>query len=125
MRRALALAAVALAAFVLAAPATSATPTEQKLQRQVRVLQRQVKTLQKQVITARILAVAALAYAGCNSAVTSDALQAIQGYPWTAEPSANDFDACKALSDLTGTTITRAPKTATTSVFQQMLNIFK
>ena len=49
MRRALALAAVALAAFVLAAPATSATPTEQKLQRQVRVLQRQVKTLQKQV----------------------------------------------------------------------------
>ena len=69
MRRALATVGVVLAAAVLAAPATAATPTEKKLQAQIRVLQGQtrtlqvqVKALQKQVKQARSIGVLAAVY---------------------------------------------------------------
>jgi hypothetical protein len=119
MRRVIAVAAVVVVACSLSAPAVGATPTERKLQAQVKVLQRQVKALQKQVAAARVGIAATLAYEACLTAVTADAFQAIAGYPWTAEASANDYQSCTALQ------ITRAPKTATTAVLQRLLDLFR
>jgi hypothetical protein len=131
MRRALATAAAALAAAVVAAPAFAATPTERKLQAQVkvlqaqtRVLQGQVKTLQKSVKQARSIAVLSAVYSGCATAATADALQGT----WTtidahfgtslfgAQTPVNDYNACQQ-----GLNITRAKNTPTVSVFQALL----
>ena len=132
MRRALATAGVVLAGAVLVAPAVAATPTERKLQAQVKVLQGQtkvlqgqVKTLQKQVKQARSIAVLAAVYSGCATAATADALQgtwmAIDAHFGTsifggAQPPVNDYNACSQ-----GLNVTRANSTATVSVLQALL----
>jgi hypothetical protein len=135
MRRALpALFALALA-LALSVPATAATPSPQKMAGQIRVLQGQVKTLQKQVkklnttlLQTEAVAVVALLYGGCNSAVTADALAGagITGYQAAPNP-VNDFQACSDLQRFTNASpvIVRQPNTATVNVFQELLNIFK
>lgn len=83
MRKALVTALVALAAAgALAAPASSATPTERKLsqqikvvQRQVKVLQGQVKTLRKQMSDVQAVALGAVVYGACSTVATADAFQ--------------------------------------------------
>jgi hypothetical protein len=133
MRRALpALFALALA-LALSVPATAATPSPAKMAAQIRVLQSQVKTLQKQVkkdharlLDTETVAIVALLYGGCNSAVTADALagSGIAGY---AAPTVNDFQSCSDLQRFTNVTppIVRQPNTATVNVFQELLNILK
>jgi hypothetical protein len=102
---------------------------------QIRVLQKQVKTLQKQVKTdhktllqTEAVAVIALLYGGCNSAVTADALagSGIAGY--TAPPNpVNDYQTCSDLQKFTNASppIVRQPNTPTVNVFQELLNILK
>jgi hypothetical protein len=102
---------------------------------QIRVLQGQVKTLQKQhkkdhtlLLQTEAVAVVALLYGGCNSAVTADALagSGIAGY--TAPPNpVNDYQTCSQLQQITRITppIVRQPNTATVNVFQELLGIFK
>ena len=124
MRRVLATVGVVLAAAVFAAPAVAVTPTEKKLQAQIKVLQGQVKTLQKQVKQARSIAVLAAVYSGCATAATADALQGT----WTTldahattplfgtQTPVNDYDVCSK-----GLQITRAKNTPTVSVLQSLL----
>ena len=135
MRRALpALFAIALA-LALAIPATAATPSPRRMAAQIRTLQVQVKALQKSLkktnatlLQTEAVAVVALLYGGCNSAVTADALagSGIAGYSAPPNPVA-DFQACSQLQDITrvSPTIVRQPNTATVNVFQELLNIFK
>jgi hypothetical protein len=131
MRRALATAGVVLTVAVFVAPAAAATPTERKLQAQIKVLQvqtkslqAQVKTLKKQVTQARSIAVLSALYSGCATAATADALQGT----WTtidthfgtslfgAQTPVNDYDVCSK-----GLNITRVKTTATVSVLQALL----
>jgi hypothetical protein len=131
MRRALpALFAVALA-LALAVPATAATPSPRKMAAQIRTLQVQVKALQKSLkktnttlLQTEAVAVVALLYGGCNSAVTAGA--GIAGYTAAPNPVA-DFNSCSQLQQITAVspTIVRQPNTATVNVFQELLNIFK
>jgi len=133
MRRALpALFALAIA-LALSVPATAATPSPATMAAQIRVLQKQVKTLQtslkktnKTLLQTEGLAVIALLYGGCNSAVTADALagSGISGY---AVPTVNDFQSCSDLQRFTNVTppIVRQPNTPTVNVFQELLNILK
>ena len=135
MRRALpALFAIALA-LALAIPATAATPSPRRMAAQIRTLQVQVKALQKSLkktnntlLQTEAVAVVALLYGGCNSAVTADALagSGIAGYSAPPNPVA-DFQACSQLQGITrvSPTIVRQPNTATVNVFQELLNIFK
>ena len=135
MRRALpALFAVALA-LALSVPATAATPSAAKMAAQIRVLQKQVKTLQsslkktnKTLLQTEAVAVIALLYGGCNSAVTADALagSGIAGYAAPPNP-VNDYQTCSDLQKFTNATpaIVRQPGTATVNVFQELLGIFK
>jgi hypothetical protein len=102
---------------------------------QIRVLQGQVKALKKQakkdhttLLQTEAVAVVALLYGGCNSAVTADALagSGIAGY--TAPPNpVNDYRTCSQLQTITRITppIVRQPNTATVNVFQELLGIFK
>lgn len=71
-----------VAVTALAAPASSATPSERRLARQVKTLQRQVTTLNRQVRTLQrqmrevgSIARAGLVYSACFTAATSDAFQ--------------------------------------------------
>jgi hypothetical protein len=96
---------------------------------QIRVLQKQVKKLQTQVLDADILAIDALVYGACNTAVTADALQA--GNPTFGttpvidhSPASPSGTACGDLGQLTSHTIARQPNVATVNVFQSLLNIF-
>jgi porphobilinogen deaminase len=135
MRRALpALFALALA-LALVVPATAATPSPARMAAQIRTLQAQVKTLQKKLkktnttlLQTEAVAVVALLYGGCTSAVTADAL-AGSGSPGYAPPPnpVSDYNACSDLQNITRTTptIVRQPNTATVNVFQELLNIFK
>jgi hypothetical protein len=135
MRRALpALFAIAIA-LALAIPATAATPSPRRMAAQIRTLQVQVKALQKSLkktnrtlLETEAVAVVALLYGGCNSAVTADALagSGIAGYSAPPNPVA-DFNACSQLQQITrvSPTIVRQPNTATVNVFQELLNIFK
>jgi hypothetical protein len=133
MRRALpALFALALA-LALAVPATAATPSPKRMEAQIRTLQGQVKTLQKTVkkmnttlLQTQAVAVVALLYGGCNSAVTADALQGGNPTGFGTTPVA-DFSACSDLQSIVRTTptIVRQPNTPTVNVFQELLNIFK
>lgn len=142
MRTALVTALVALAAAaVLAAPASSATPTERKLSRQVKTMQRQVKVLQGQVRTLRrqmrdVQAVSSLAaiFGACNAAATADAFQGTwetidqvgaragepDKYPPIA-PVADPLNSCQLLE------IQRQPSAVppTTNVFAALLNLFR
>ncbi|MGN6430452.1 MAG: hypothetical protein ACTHNB_06915 [Gaiellaceae bacterium] len=135
MRRALpALFALALA-LALSVPATAATPSPAKMAGQIRVLQKQVKTLQtslkktnKTLLQTEAVAVIALLYGGCNSAVTADALagSGIAGYAAPPNP-VNDYQSCSDLQKFTNASpaIVRQPGTATVNVFQELLGIFK
>jgi hypothetical protein len=135
MRRALpALFALALA-LALSVPATAATPSPARMAAQIRVLQKQVKTLQtslkktnKTLLQTEAVAVIALLYGGCNSAVTADALagSGIAGYAAPPNP-VNDYQSCSDLQKFTNASpaIVRQPGTATVNVFQELLGIFK
>jgi hypothetical protein len=142
VRTALVATLVALAAAaVLAAPASSATPTERKLARQIKVMQRQVKVLQGQVrrlrrdvTTAQNIAVSALAFSACSTVATADAFQGTwetidetrQGagqterYP-APSPIADPVNSCQLLE------IQRQPNTVppNTNVFAALLNLFR
>jgi hypothetical protein len=137
MRRALSALSVLAIALALAVPATAATPSPARMAAQIRTLQKQVKTLQKQVKTLRSnvntaagLALIALTYGACSTAVTADALQASQpgqfGTTRVSDPSpvSNNGTACGDLSEAANKPISRQNTTPTTSVFQQLLNIF-
>ena len=142
MRTALVTALVALAAAgSLAAPASSATPTDRKLARQIKVMQRQVKVLQGQVRTLRrqmrdVQAVSSVAviFGACTAAATADAFQGTwetidQINPKVAEPDkyppiapvADPLNSCQLLE------IQRQPNTVppTTNVFAGLLNLFR
>lgn len=135
---------VALAvAGVLAAPASSATPTERKLNRQVKLMQRQVKVLQGQVRTLRrqmrevqIVSSLGVAFSVCSAAATADAFQgtwetidrnAAADAPPTPDqyppqtPVADPLNSCQLLE------VQRQPNTVppTTNVFAALLNIFR
>jgi hypothetical protein len=135
MRRALPALFALVLALALSAPATAATPSLKRMASQIRVLQGQVKALKKQakkdhttLLQTEAVAVVALLYGGCNSAVTADALagSGIAGY--TAPPNpVNDHQTCSQLQTITRITppIVRQPNTATVNVFQELLGIFK
>jgi hypothetical protein len=135
MRRALPALFVLALALALSVPATAATPSAAKMAAQIRVLQKQVKALQKTVkkdhttlVQTETVAIVALLYGGCNSAVTADALagSGIAGY--TAPPNpVNDYQTCSDLQKFTNVSppIVRQPNTATVNVFQELLNILK
>jgi hypothetical protein len=133
-----------VAAGALAAPASSATPTERKLskqvktmQRQVKVLQSQVKKLQRDMRDAQGLASSAIVFAACTTAATSDALQGtwetidqtraeVPGGPLADKyppiaPIADPLNSCQLLE------IQRAPSAVppTTNVFAALLNLFR
>jgi hypothetical protein len=134
MRRVVIAALTFVLALCVAAPATAAVPTNRQLQAQITVMKRQIKTLTKQLkaeTAARRTGVAtALVYAGCETAVTADAIQgtwaAIDNYNTTHGGAAifgpqqqpNDQQLCQTLQ------IRRAPQQATTAVFSQLLQLF-
>lgn len=132
MRKALAIAAVAALAVVPAANARATKgPTLRSLQAQIKVLQKQVKTLKKQTKLAQDIAVVALAYGACSTAVASDTFQdtftGVEGhfthtgtYFGTQTP-VNDYGACSALE------VVRAhnQNPPTTSVLAGLLDLFK
>jgi hypothetical protein len=131
MRRALAAVFALAVTLAFALPATAATPSPAKMAAQIRALQKQVKTLQKTVKKmnttlgqTEAVAVVALLYGGCTSAATADAFQGGNPGAYGTTPVA-DYNTCSDLSRFTSTTISRLPNTATVSVFQQLLNIFK
>ena len=138
MRRALAAVFAFALALTLALPATAASPSPKQLAAQIRTLQKQVKTLQKQVKTINTnlnstaaVAIVALLYGACTSAVTADALQgsnptvfgttAVTDY----SPFTTSGTACGDLGKATAHTVARQPNVPTVNVFQAMLNIFK
>jgi hypothetical protein len=137
MRRALPAFFVFAMALALAIPATAATPSPKRMEAQILTLQKQVRTLQKQVKTltrstnlAGGLALVALAYGACETAVTADALQATSPSFGTTpvtehSPISNTGTACGDLGRVTSKTIARQPNTATVGVFQTLLDIFK
>jgi hypothetical protein len=119
--------------LALAVPAIAATPSPARMAAQIRTLQGQVKTLQKTVkkmnttlLQTEAVAVVALLYGGCNSAVMADALQGSNPTVFGTTPVA-DFNSCSDLQKFTTPTptIVRQPNTATVNVFQELLNIFK
>jgi hypothetical protein len=133
MRKALAIAAVASLAIVPAAGAagTKKGPTLRSLQAQITSLKKQVNTLKKRTTLAENIAVVALAYGGCSTAVTADTFQdtytGVEGhFPHTgtyfpAQSALNDYGACAALE------ITRAhnQNPPTTAVLAALLDLFK
>jgi hypothetical protein len=131
MRRAIAAVSTIALVLALAVPAATAAPSPAKLAAQIRTLQKQVKTLKKQVKKmnttlgqTETIAIVALLYGACNTAVTADALQGGTPTTYGTTPVA-DYNTCSDLSRATGTTIARAPNQGNVNVFQQMLNIFK
>jgi hypothetical protein len=133
MRKALAIAAVASLAIVPAAGAASAKkgPTLRSLQGQITTLKKQVNALKKRTTLAENIAVVALAYAGCSTAVTADTFQdtytGLEGHYthptayFGAQSALNDYGACQALE------ITRAHSQSppTTAVLAALLDLFK
>lgn len=137
MRQALALAlTAAVFLIVAAAPASAGSakgPTLRSLQAQIKTLQKQVKTLKKQVAGSEDLALGALVYSACSTAVTADTFQdtyaGLDGYFGThALPSyfgpqaiVNDYQTCQLFE------ISRVhnQKPPSTSVLQAVLDLFK
>jgi len=132
MKKALAVAAVASLAIVPAAGASpSKGPTLRSLQTQVKVLQKQVKALKKQTTLAENVAVAALAFGACSTAVTADTFQdtftGVEGHfqhtgtYFGAQTPVSDYQTCSALQ------IVRAHNQSppTTSVLAALLDLFK
>jgi len=131
MRRALAALFAVTLILALAAPAANAAKGGGNLGAQVRSLQAQVKALKKQVKkmnttlkNTEVIAVVALFYGGCNSAVTADALQGGNPTAYGNTP-VTDYNACSDLAQITRVPVARQPNVPTVSVFQQLLNIFK
>ena len=132
MRRTLAIGVVLIAGLALTAPASAATPTEKRLQRQVTALQKQVKKLQRDVTRLQGVVGGALAIQVCSTAITADALygtwaavnarQAAQGQPpvFATESAVNDAGACTAAK------VTRAPTANPPNLtpFKALLSIF-
>jgi hypothetical protein len=129
-------------ATALAAPASAATPTERKLNKQVKTLQTQVKKMQKQIKTLQTqmrdvqsVAAGALIYSACLTASTADAFQGTwetidragarlsvpfdQYGPQTAI--ADPLNSCQRLE------VQRQPNIVppTTDVFSALLNVFR
>ncbi len=135
--------AAAVAATALAAPASAATPTERKLNKQVKTLQSQVKKMQKQVKTLQTqmrevqsVAAGALIYSACLTASTADAFQGtwetidrvgakVPPTPFdqygTLTAIADPLNSCQRLE------IQRQPNIVppTTDVFAALLNVFR
>jgi hypothetical protein len=141
VKTALVTAVALVATAVLAAPASSATPTERKLTRQVKTMQRQVKVLQGQVRTLRRqmrevqgIAVGAVVFSACSTASTADAFQgtwetidelrAAVGQPDRYPPPAPVADP---LNSCQGLEIPRQPSQVppNTNVFAALLNLFR
>ena len=131
-----------VAATTLAAPASAATPTERKLNTQVKTLQRQVKTMQKQVKTlqrqmreVQSVAAAALVYSACVTAATADAFQGtwetIDRVGARLVPAFDQYGVQTAVADPLNSCqrleIQRQPNTVppTTDVFAALLNLFR
>jgi outer membrane murein-binding lipoprotein Lpp len=138
----LSLIAALVAATALAAPASSATPSERRLARQVKTLQRQVTTLNRQVRTlqrrmreAESIAAGGVIFGACLAAATADAFQGtwetvdrvgaglttpVDQYP-TPAAIADPLNSCQRLE------IQRQPNTVPprTDVFAGLLNIFR
>jgi outer membrane murein-binding lipoprotein Lpp len=130
-----------VAVTALAAPASSATPSERRLARQVKTLQRQVTTLnrqyqalQRRVRVVESVAAGGIIFAACNAAATADALQGTWetidqlavgvGQPEKYPPQtaiADPLNSCRSLE------IQRAANTVppATNVFAALLNIFR
>jgi hypothetical protein len=144
VRTALVTAIVALvAAGALAAPATSATPTDRKQSRQIKVMQRQVKVLQGQVRTLRRqmrdvqgVAFAAVVFGACSAAATADAFQGTwetidRNAASDTPPTPDQYPAQTAVADPLNSCqlleIQRQPNTVppTTNVFAALLNLFR
>jgi hypothetical protein len=143
VRTALVTALVALFAVgAMAAPASSATPTERKLsrqiktmQRQVKVLQGQVRTMRRQITTAQNIAVGGVLFTACSTAATADAFQgtwetidevragvSLPDRYGAPTPVADPLNSCQELE------VQRQPPTTlppTTSVFAALLNLFR
>jgi hypothetical protein len=134
MRKALAIAAVASLAIVPAAGAGAKKgPTLRSLQTQITSLKKQVNTLKKRTTLAENIAVVALAYGGCSTAVTADTFQdtfvGVDGHftqkvgtnYFGTQSALNDYGACSALE------ITRAHNQSppTTAVLAALLDLFK
>lgn len=123
MKRALSVTAALVVALALAAPASSATPTEKRLQREINVLNGKVTKLQKRMANAELGIEVAILYTVCSNAVSADALQGTwtqfpsAGFP--VEPAVDDYAVCSK-----GFKITRQPNDATTSVIEQVNDVF-
>jgi hypothetical protein len=139
LRTALVTALAALAAAgALAAPASSATPTNRQLSRQIKVMQKQVKVLQGQVKTLRKqmrdvqgLAAGALVFSACSAAATADAFQGTWETIDEINPSDDRYPAPTPIVDPVNSCqlleVQRQPNTVppTTNVFAALLNIFR
>jgi hypothetical protein len=133
MRKALAIAAVASLTIVPAAGAAGAKkgPTLRSLQAQITLLKKQVNALKKRTTLAEDIAVVALAYGACSTAVTADTFQdtytGLEGHYthpaayFGAQTALNDYGACSALE------VVRAhnQNPPTTSVLAALLDLFK
>ena len=135
--------AAVVAATALAAPASAATPTERKLNKQVKTLQSQVKKMQKQVKTLQTqmrevqsVAAGALIYSACLTASTADAFQGtwetIDRVGAKVPPPAFDqYGTLTAIADPLNSCqrleIQRQPNIVppTTDVFAALLNVFR
>ena len=132
MRRTFAIGVVLLAGLALTAPASAATPTEKRLQKQVTALQKQVKKLQRDMRQLQSVVGGALAIQVCSTAVTADAMhstwaainarEGAQGQPpvFATESAVNDAGACAAAK------VTRAPTANPPNLtpFKALLSIF-
>jgi hypothetical protein len=104
MKRAIVAGAV-IASLALAGPASAATPTERKLQREVNTLKREVATLKRQMRETQQVAAAGIVLSACVAAVSADAFQST----WTVldqkaggpvvgpQQTVNDAGTCTAL----------------------------
>jgi len=138
MRRALPALFALVLALALAVPAMAATPSPARMAAQIRTLQGQVKTLQKTLkktntalLQTEGIAVVALLYGACNSAVTADALQGSRPDQFVSMP-VTRYSTCTPAGTTCGDlgkgaahTDARQPNIATVNVFQTLLNIFK
>ena len=131
------------AAGALAAPASSATPTDRKLARQIKVLQRQVKVLQGQVKTLRTqmrevqgVSLLGVIFAACSAAATADAFQGTwetidRNAAADAPPTPDQYPAQTPVTDPLNSCqeleIQRQPTTIppNTNVFAGLLNLFR
>jgi outer membrane murein-binding lipoprotein Lpp len=123
--------AAVLAAATLAAPASSATPTERRLARQVKTLQKQVKALQRQMRNVQSIAAGAVIYGACVSAATADAFQGTwetmdrKGLPDQFAPQTPIADPLNSCQRLEIQRQANPQVTPTTDVFAALLNIFR